>query len=198
MLASVRSRLTFANLVSLLALFVALGGSSYAAFSLPRGSVGTGQLRKNAVTSPKVKPGSLLLSDFRASQRSRLRGAQGPAGPQGVRGEQGAKGQPGEPATRLFAFVADSGTLAYGSGVKSVRRIGTGAGKGDFNRPVVGCVALANSGLAVGVGGASHNSAQFPTIIGLNNAKLVQVTVTSILGGTPTPIDDDFNLAVFC
>ena len=37
------------NAISLTALFVALGGTSYAAFSLPAGSVGTKQLRNGAV-----------------------------------------------------------------------------------------------------------------------------------------------------
>jgi hypothetical protein len=62
-----------AMLVALLALFVALAGSSYAAFSLPRNSVGTRQLMNNAVTTQKVKNGTLRLQDFNASQRSVLR-----------------------------------------------------------------------------------------------------------------------------
>ncbi|HZD88070.1 MAG TPA: hypothetical protein VE088_08710 [Gaiellaceae bacterium] len=41
--------------VSLIALFVALGGTTYAATSLPKNSVGTKQLKKNAVTAPKIK-----------------------------------------------------------------------------------------------------------------------------------------------
>jgi hypothetical protein len=99
MIRSIRLRMTFANVTSLLALFVALGGSSYAALNLPKASVGGKQLRKNAVTSPKVKPGSLLLSDFRRSQRAALRGpvgaagSQGPAGPAGAQGVQGPAGR---------------------------------------------------------------------------------------------------------
>jgi hypothetical protein len=42
------------NAIALLALFVALGGTSYAALSLPAGSVGTKQLRNGAVTSRKI------------------------------------------------------------------------------------------------------------------------------------------------
>jgi hypothetical protein len=42
------------NAVGYLALFVALGGTSYAALSLPAGSVGTKQLRNGAVTSRKL------------------------------------------------------------------------------------------------------------------------------------------------
>jgi hypothetical protein len=42
------------NAIALLALFVALGGTSYAAFSLPAGSVGTKQLRNGAITPVKL------------------------------------------------------------------------------------------------------------------------------------------------
>ena len=94
------SRLSFANVIASIALFVALGGSSYAALNLPKGSVGPVQLQKNAVTSVKVKPGSLLKSDFKKSQRAKLRGAQGPQGPQGLQGPQGAPGSPG--ATKVI------------------------------------------------------------------------------------------------
>jgi hypothetical protein len=41
--------------VSLIALFVALGGTTYAATKLPRDSVGTKQLRNSAVTSAKIR-----------------------------------------------------------------------------------------------------------------------------------------------
>ena len=50
-----RPRLTFANVTSCLALFVALGGASYAATQLPKNSVGPKQLKKNAVTTAKIK-----------------------------------------------------------------------------------------------------------------------------------------------
>jgi hypothetical protein len=50
--------------IGLLALFIALGGTSYAAVKLPRNSVGTTQLKKNAVISSKVKDGSLRAGDL--------------------------------------------------------------------------------------------------------------------------------------
>jgi len=45
--------------IALLALFVALGGTSYAAVSLPNGSVGTDQLQQASVTTLKVAPGAI-------------------------------------------------------------------------------------------------------------------------------------------
>jgi hypothetical protein len=90
-----RSRLSYANVVATLALFLALCGGSYAALKLPKNSVGPKQLKKNSVTSVKVKAGSLLTSDFKKSQRTKLvgpRGAQGPVGPAGpVTGELPSK-----------------------------------------------------------------------------------------------------------
>ena len=52
MLSKLHDRLTFANVVSLLALFVALGGTSVAAVSLTRNSVKGRHIASNAVTAP--------------------------------------------------------------------------------------------------------------------------------------------------
>jgi hypothetical protein len=52
------------NTVGYLALFVALGGTSYAAISIPAGSVGTRALRNGAVTGKKLANGSIDPSKF--------------------------------------------------------------------------------------------------------------------------------------
>ncbi len=62
-----RPRLTFANVISCLALFVALGSGAYAAIHLPRNSVGARQLKKNSVTGAKVKNHSLTGRDISTS-----------------------------------------------------------------------------------------------------------------------------------
>jgi hypothetical protein len=82
-----------AMVVSCIALLVALGGVGYAATALPRNSVGTPQLKRNAVTSIKVKDRSLLARDFRRGQLPRgLRGLQGAKGDKGDKGDQGEIG----------------------------------------------------------------------------------------------------------
>jgi hypothetical protein len=52
------------NVVAYLALFVALGGTSYAAIILPAGSVGTRQLRNGAVTNKKLAKGAVGAADL--------------------------------------------------------------------------------------------------------------------------------------
>ncbi len=44
----IRTHLSLANLISMIALFVALGGTTYAAVALPKNSVGAKQIKKNA------------------------------------------------------------------------------------------------------------------------------------------------------
>ena len=78
-------RPSHATVVAYLALFIALGGVSYAAVTLPRGSVGTAQIRKGAVTKSKLA----------AEVRNGLRGPAGRAGPKGDTGPIGPKGDTG-------------------------------------------------------------------------------------------------------
>ncbi|MBS1879686.1 MAG: hypothetical protein JST31_09250 [Actinobacteria bacterium] len=61
-----RKRLTFANVMSVIAVFVALGGVGYAAVKLPKNSVGTAQLKPSSVTGAKVRNGSLTGADIAA------------------------------------------------------------------------------------------------------------------------------------
>ncbi len=93
-----------------LALFIALGGVSYAAATLPANSVGSSQIKNgqiktadlanNAVTSPKVKDGSLLSADFKPGELPAgapgATGATGATGPKGDTGLQGLKGDKGD------------------------------------------------------------------------------------------------------
>jgi len=104
-----------AMIVACLALGLSLVGGSYAAaMVLPRGSVGTAQLRNgavtaaklrqgavtnsrlgtNSVTSSKVRNGTLLRSDFRPGQLGSGdgTGTQGPPGPAGPAGPPGVSG----------------------------------------------------------------------------------------------------------
>jgi hypothetical protein len=94
-----KSRLTYPNVISTIALFLALsGGVAWAASSLPASSVGTSQLKYGAVTAAKVRRGSLLAKDFKGGQLPA--GATGPVGPQGPAGARGTQGETGERGPR--------------------------------------------------------------------------------------------------
>jgi trimeric autotransporter adhesin len=91
MLGRVREGLSYANVMATIAVFIALGGSSYAAVNLKKnsvratniakGAVTSPKIAKNAVTSAKVKDGSLLSQDFKPGQL--LVGPKGDTGPSG-------------------------------------------------------------------------------------------------------------------
>jgi hypothetical protein len=83
-----------------MALFVALGGTSYAAVKLPKNSVGANQIRAGGVGSSEIKNRSIRKVDIKASDLPLAStGAQGPAGPQGPKGADGANGTNGTNGT---------------------------------------------------------------------------------------------------
>ena len=90
-MSKLRPRLTYANVMATVAVFLALGGSSYAAISLSKnsvrskhiakGAVKRSDIGKGAVNSAKVADSSLLAKDFKRGQL--------PAGPRGPKGDTG-------------------------------------------------------------------------------------------------------------
>jgi hypothetical protein len=99
--ARLRQRLTYANVMATIAVFIALGGSGYAAVTLQKNSVKGKHIAKNAVTSPKVKNRSLKRKDF---ARGTL--PKGIPGPQGLQGLQGATGPPGPGEEAAISYSA--------------------------------------------------------------------------------------------
>lgn len=95
----VRFKLSPSLVVASIALLVALGGTSVAAVNavLPKNSVGTLQLKSNAVTSIKVANHSLKGLDFAIGQvPAGPAGSPGPKGPKGDKGDRGDRGLAGE------------------------------------------------------------------------------------------------------
>jgi hypothetical protein len=133
----VRLRPSPAMVVACTALLFALTGAGYAAGMLSPNTVGTKQLKSNAVISSKVKNGSLLAADFKAGQL-----------PQGSKGDPGAPGAPGAPGQQgpqgilsesviagpvgtvagggtTFVFVGETQNLTLGAG-QSIVGVATG------------------------------------------------------------------------
>jgi hypothetical protein len=183
MLRKFLDRLTYANVMATVAVFIAIGGGAYAA-GLAKNSVGSKQIKakavknaelaSNAVTSSKVADGSLLGEDFAAGQLP--------------------KGEPGQDATNLFAAVGDTGNLLYGTGAVGASRSSTGNFSVQFNTDLTNCVAFANSGTGEPDGDfGSAGGAAF----GVVNDIAGDTARVSMIDGT-SYIDRAFEVAVFC
>ena len=112
------------NHLSILALFVAVGGTSYAAMQLPAHSVGTRQLKNRAVTAAKIAPSALVRlrgPDGRAGPKGDT-GPKGNVGPSGPKGDAGAKGDPGSARAYAHVVVGISPTFRTSFNFASVRR----------------------------------------------------------------------------
>src|SRR6266496_2409361 len=107
--------------LALFALFLALGGTSFAASNalLARNSVGTAQvingslqtidLRKEALKALKGNTGPRGPAGTQGAQGAQ--GSAGATGAQGAQGVQGVQGAPGQSATKLFVAMDADGTL---------------------------------------------------------------------------------------
>jgi hypothetical protein len=100
------SRLTYANVIATVALFLALGGGAYAAFKLPKNSVGTKQIKNKAVTLGKISGGA----------QGALRGHNGRNGANGTNGRNGTSGTNG---TTIVGRARGSGPAATSNSFQS-------------------------------------------------------------------------------
>jgi len=115
-----------AMVVACIALAVALGPASYAAVSkVARNSVGTPELKNNAVISSKVRDFSLRSWDFKRGDLPRgargLTGPQGPVGPAGPGGPQGVPGVVGDLSLRQNSISVPGN--AAGNGLYVTRAV---------------------------------------------------------------------------
>lgn len=99
-----RLHVTYANVMSTVAAFLALGGTSYAVASLPKGSVGTRELKAGAVTTDKLAAGVAIS------------GPRGPRGSQGIAGPAGPQGAPGISSDVLLVRAPNVVQISTGAG----------------------------------------------------------------------------------
>jgi hypothetical protein len=62
----IREKLSYANVMATIAVFIALGGGAWAAINLPKGSVGSKQLKKGSVKTKKLAKGAVVGRKVRA------------------------------------------------------------------------------------------------------------------------------------
>jgi hypothetical protein len=123
-----QQRLTYGNITATIALFIALGGTSYAAIQIPRNSVGSSQLRAGSVGSSEVKNRSLRTIDLSVAARNFLRGQRGPAGPPGPPGAAGtgAPGTAGASGALGLTYVTAAGVVPAGEVTSATATCGAG------------------------------------------------------------------------
>jgi hypothetical protein len=177
--------------VALLALFLALGGTAFAA--------GNALLPGNSVGTKQVINGSLQTNDLSKTARTALKGNRGPTGPAGAQGAtgttgatgaQGVQGAPGQSATKLFVALDADGTLTKNSGATLATKAGTGVYRISFNTDITNCVYLGSAGEDAGGVSGDYNLFTSRT-----NTSTVNV---AIFDETNTLVDLPFNLAAFC
>lgn len=207
-----RSGLSYANVMATIAVFVALGGSGYAAISLPRDSVGARELRsrsvgsaelqRGAVASSSVRDGALNLADLSASARDQLKGAAGVAGPAGPAGPTGAAGPKGDPgpqgvagvsAATEWAVIDDLGDRQAGTAVGPRVAPVVGERIVSFKRSVLGCAPVAT--LAKVLGGTNREPEPGRITVEITNDGRVRVRT---YGSTGIAGDFGFHLIVVC
>ena len=183
--------LSYSNVMSTLALFLALGGTSYA-LTLPRNSVGSSQIRPravhaselatNAVRSQDVADRSLGLRDLSLSARASLRGISGPAGP---------TGPAGAPAVTYRTAVDSASGTVRGNATSSEQQA-VGEFLIGFNRSVDECVSTAT--LAIVEGGPVVDPPPGRITVGRVNGRVLVRTYDA--SGNPTALP--FHLIVAC
>jgi len=181
----IRQRPSYANVMSTIAVFVALGGTSYAAITLPRNSVGSAQLKagsvkrsdlgRGAVGSRALRAGAVAPSDLSARTKASLRGPQGPPGPAG----------PGVAAFR--ATIGPAGEQLAGNPNQSGRDLEKGAFIVGFGADLTGCTPTAT--LRDNVSGSLR-----AYLASINTVAVTRINTD----GTINPSTGAFNLIVAC
>jgi hypothetical protein len=200
-----------ALVVSIVALVAALGGTSYAAFSLPKNSVGTKQLKKNAITTPKIKNRAVTASKINTSGLT-VPNATNAANAANATNASNASTLGGsapsafeKASSILTAVVTNNGTTATvvrGSpGVTASKVAGPGVVYVHMGRDVTNCTWIATQGNP----GGDPVPAAFATVRGdVNNTSTVppgspnDVEVVTFDPTTGAQVAANFHLLVIC
>jgi hypothetical protein len=198
MVKALRGRLTYANVMATLALFVALGGGAYAASSglvsskglvqecvgshggVPRVVRGHARCGRGRVPLFLATPGASSLRGLRGRRGATgPRGHTGATGPQGPAGAQGPQGPQG-PGAYAFSLVAGSGaaqTAAAKFAGSDEMRLVCGSGKCHAEVLVSGAVSV----LGTDARGPANGAPTSTTLI--ESASPAQATLTGIEAG---------------
>ena len=127
MLAKLRSRLTYANVMSTLAVFIALGGSSYAAFTISGSSI-----KNRSISGHKLRHNTLTGREIRESTLARVPRARDADELEGMRAADFKIKCPSDtfPIADVCVERTPRAATPYGSAVLQCAQVGTPAGPG--------------------------------------------------------------------
>ena len=122
-----------AMVIALIALFVALGGTGYAAAT---GSIDSREIKNSSIQGTDVKDKSLTTKDFKGSVTGKTgaNGATGAQGPQGGKGDKGDRGETG-PSNIIYDDAAQ--LTLNGGGRQTVATVTLPAGTWHVQAKVV-------------------------------------------------------------
>lgn len=218
----IRNRLTYANVMSSIAVFLMLGGATafaatkIGANEIKANSIKTGKIVKEAVTAGKLKNGAVTeakIADGAVTtnkiandavtgdkvKESTLGEVPSAANAQKV-GGQSLAGLV-ERSQLLWAIVNQAGNLVTGSGAVTAAKLGTGDYRITFNRTVTAC---ATEGTATDITGGAAPAGAAARIVGTDNRvqtvnTTVDVSLTDPAGASADPAGGDgFAVTVYC
>ena len=205
----IQKNFNVANILSVTALMVALGGTSYAAVTLPKNSVSSAQIKTSAVkgsdiasaavTSSDVKNGSLTTADFKPGQipagPAGAAGAKGDKGEKGDKGDTGATGNFGQVVSRSFTpdvDLADGAKTSINAVCQAGEQAIGGGGRGDNNNSEETIVSSSRPALGVSpfdppVDGAGFNAWRLTVTNPAGGSAGIRPTVWVFCVPAPTP-----------
>ena len=149
MLRKLRARLTYANVVSTIALVAAVGGgTAYAATKIGTNNIRyhavTGsKLASNAVTPSKIKNNAVTGTDIRKSTITASDVKDGSLLAADFASGQLPKGDKGDPGVAIFGVVNAAGGVLSQRGVAGVGSTDAGAYTVTIGQPVSACAVMA-------------------------------------------------------
>ena len=196
---SLREKLSYANVMATIAVFVSLGGGAYAALRVTgrevvNSSLRGADVRNGSLTGRDIRDRSIGARDLaRGAIRQGPQGATGATGSQGRPGPPGATGPQGASAREHWAVVGLNGAILEGSPGATVDRQGPGVYFVRWGVDVSRCAAVVTAGRPA----ADGTHSPIPREYGVVGVLEQTVRVETIRHDGQT-VDASFNVIVTC
>jgi hypothetical protein len=199
-----------------MALFVALGGTSYAAMTLPSNSVGSAQIRTHAVKKSEIGKGAVGRWEILSNGVDRSEIRRDAVGPSELRGNAVSSDEVADGTLQAddlssagrtalatlngvtFRVASTAAGAAAGGNAKAIAHTaGTGVYTVDLGQDVSGCQYAATLG-GVKTGTTIEPPAANARLVTASPSTDATKVVVSTAQGDGTPIDSAFHLLVAC